>query len=179
VNPIAALKTILSQHIAACPTCDAGMDAADTGIEGYYALCNAGKAVIRRMLPAARAEHLRRAAGPDREANRQAAAHWCGWIADNFKVAISADWIVLSGVWDESKRELGLAADIEMVSRADEVWQVGPVVSPGMKMEADHARSLFKVVRDFTGIALDGKALEKFGEVIMRDWVRDAFRRGR
>jgi hypothetical protein len=34
-------------------------------------------------------------------------------------------------------------------------------------------------VRDFTGIALDGKALERFGKVLMRDWVRDAVRRGR
>lgn len=117
--------------------------------------------------------------GPDREANRQAAAQWCGWIAAHFKVAISADWIVLSGVWDESKRDLGLAADLEHVSRSDEVWQVGPIVSPGMTTEADHARSLFKPVRNFTGIALDDKALARFGEVLMRDWVRDAVRRAK
>lgn len=118
-------------------------------------------------------------AGSDREANRQAAAQWCGFIAEHFKVAISADWIVLSSVWDESKRELGLATDMEMVGRADEVWLVGPVRSPGMEAEASHARAMFIPVRDFTGIALDGKALERFAEVLMRDWVRDADRRAK
>lgn len=89
--------------------------------------------------------------GEDRESNRRNAAEWAGWIAETFNVAISADWIVLSGVWTEDKRELGLATDLEMVSRADEVWQVGPCVSPGMKIEGEHARKFGKVVRDFTG----------------------------
>ena len=30
--------------------------------------------------------------GADREANRRAAADWAGWIAETFRVAISADW---------------------------------------------------------------------------------------
>lgn len=98
--------------------------------------------------------------GEDREANRRAAAEWCGWISETFHVAISADWIVLSGVWDESKREIGLATDMEMVSRADEVWQVGPRVSPGMEAEAELARSLGKPVLDFTGLTRD--------EILMR-----------
>jgi len=89
--------------------------------------------------------------GEDREENRRAAAAWAGWIAETFKVAISADWIVLSGVWTEDKRDLGLAADMEMVSRSDEVWMVGPRLSDGMKLEGEHAARLGKVVRDFTG----------------------------
>lgn len=93
--------------------------------------------------------------GEDRENNRRAAAEWAGWIAKTFEVAISADWIVLSGVWAEDMRELGLATDMEMVSRADEVWQVGPRVSPGMALEGDHARRLGKRVRDFTDLTSD------------------------
>jgi hypothetical protein len=92
-------------------------------------------------------------AGPDREANRQAAAEWCGWIAKTFRVAISADWIVLSGVRDESMRALGIATDLEMVSRADEVWQVGPVLSPGMRLEGEHADRLGKLVLNLTGLS--------------------------
>ena len=90
--------------------------------------------------------------GADRETNRAAAADWCGWIAETFNVAISADWVVLSGVWTEDRRELGLATDMEMVSRADEVWQVGPRVSPGMALEGEQARKLGKTVCDFTGL---------------------------
>lgn len=89
--------------------------------------------------------------GEDREANRRAAAEWAGWIAETFEVAISADWIVLSGVWSEDKREMGLATDMEMVSRSDEVWRVGPRVSPGMALEGEHATRIGKRVRDFTG----------------------------
>jgi hypothetical protein len=94
-------------------------------------------------------------AGPDREDNRRAAADWCGWIARTFNVAISADWIVLSGVWDESMREMGLATDLEMVSRADEVWQVGPVLSPGMLLEGEHAFRLGKPVLNLTELTKD------------------------
>lgn len=94
-------------------------------------------------------------AGADREDNRRAASDWCGWIAKTFRVAISADWIVLSGVWDESMRELGIATDLEMVSRADEVWLVGPVVSPGMMAEAMHGQRCGKTLRDFTGLDRD------------------------
>jgi hypothetical protein len=97
--------------------------------------------------------------GADREANRLAAAEWCGWIAKTYGVAISADWIVLTGVWDESMRELGLATDMEMVSRADEVWQVGPVLSPGMQLEGDCAAALGKPVLNLTGLSQEEVAV--------------------
>ena len=93
--------------------------------------------------------------GADRDANRASASEWAGWIARTFNVAVSCDWIVLSGQWPETpeNRALGIAADLEMVSRADEVWCVGPRMSPGMREEAMYASRAGKTIRDFTGIA--------------------------
>jgi hypothetical protein len=86
-----------------------------------------------------------------RQANRESAERWVAWLAANFKIAPIADWVVLSKIWPETMRERGLAVDLKLVSRADEVWLVGPVVSAGMQIEADHARALGKRVRDLTG----------------------------
>jgi hypothetical protein len=91
-------------------------------------------------------------AGTDREQNRANAARWCGWIAKTFRVATVADWIVLSGVWDESpeNRALGLEIDKALIERCDELWMVGGRVSEGMAIEAAHARGQTTIVRDFT-----------------------------
>jgi hypothetical protein len=93
-------------------------------------------------------------AGVDRQRNRECAAKWVAWIARTYSVAVIADWIVLSGEWDEtpSNRERGLAIDLALVARADEVWLVGGRVSPGMQMEADEARKLGKIVVDLTAL---------------------------
>ena len=93
--------------------------------------------------------------GHDREESRASAARWCAAIAEAGPYNPVAMWIVLSGEWDESKRELGLALDLELVSGCDEVWLVGPRVSPGMRVEAGHALVLGKVVRKLTGHTVD------------------------
>lgn len=79
-------------------------------------------------------------AGPDREQNRANASKWVAWAAAQ-GVAPIADWIVLSGQWEESPelRAKGLAIDCRLVELCDEVWLCGGRVSPGMKLEADHA----------------------------------------
>jgi hypothetical protein len=77
--------------------------------------------------------------GADREKNRERAARWVAWAALQ-GVAPVADWIILSGQWDESMRDLGLAIDVELVKRCDEVWLVGGRISPGMKIEAASAK---------------------------------------
>jgi hypothetical protein len=106
--------------------------------------------------------------GADRDANRASASEWTGWIARTFNVAVSCDWIVLSGQWPETpeNRALGIATDLEMVSRADEVWCVGPRMSPGMETEAEHGRRLGKRVYDFTGVTA-------LGIVTVLDFARD------
>jgi hypothetical protein len=88
--------------------------------------------------------------GPDREANRKAAAGYCAKIAE-LGYAPVADWIILSGEWDESKRELGLACDFALIERCHALWMVGPRVSPGMALERGHAERCGVPVLDFTG----------------------------
>lgn len=88
--------------------------------------------------------------GDDRERNRVAAAYWCGWLADKFGIAPVADWIVLSSVWEEDRREQGLAIDLALIARCDELWLVGGRVSQGMAIERAEAERLGKPVVDLT-----------------------------
>lgn len=87
--------------------------------------------------------------GPDREANRQRASRWVAWIARG-RIAPVADWIILSGQWDESHKPLGLEIDVALVVRCDEIWLVGGRVSNGMAIERDAAIGAGLVVRDLT-----------------------------
>lgn len=89
--------------------------------------------------------------GPDRETNRLRAAKWFAWVAAS-GIAVIADWIILSGEWAEHPelRAAGMAMNMELVARADEVWMFGGRISPGMAQEAEEARRLGKLVRDFT-----------------------------
>lgn len=88
-------------------------------------------------------------AGPDRESNRKKASVWAAWIAKTFRVAVVADWIILSGEWDESpeNRDLGPKLDFALVELCHVVVMVGPRVSLGMQLEAGQARA----VVDWTG----------------------------
>ena len=78
--------------------------------------------------------------GDDREANRARAARWVAW-AGMHGVAPVADWIILSGQWDETPehRERGLRIDVALVARCDELWLCGNHVSHGMSIEANAA----------------------------------------
>lgn len=91
--------------------------------------------------------------GPDREENRVSATCYCAAIAElgggGLFVPV-ADWIILTGVWDETKRDLGLFCDKALIARSDQLWLVGPRFSPGMRDEAEHALLLGKPVYDFT-----------------------------
>lgn len=99
------------------------------------------------------------------ERNRENAAKWVAWLAAEFPIAPIADWIILTGAWPETMRARGLAVDLALVARADEVWLVGPRVSEGMALEAAHARELGKVVRDCTGL---GEAPDLDGDAVLR-----------
>lgn len=93
------------------------------------------------------------------EANRARAARWAAWILKTYRVAVIADWIWCTGELEETpeNRTLGLAMDVELVGRADEVWMVGPRISQGMKLEAEEAFRLGKMVFDLTGITGDNE----------------------
>lgn len=77
--------------------------------------------------------------GAERPLNIARALKWVAWAADQ-SVAPVAPWTALASVWDESKREEGLAVDLEVIERCDELWACGPRISPGMNREVDHAK---------------------------------------
>lgn len=91
-------------------------------------------------------------AGLDRERNRENAARWVAWATLAHGVAVIADWIVLAGVLAETpaNRLAGIAADLALVGRCDELWLVGGRVSPGMHLEAEEARQRGIRVVDLT-----------------------------
>jgi hypothetical protein len=77
--------------------------------------------------------------GADRDANIANAARWVVWAADR-GVAPVADWLIIAGGWDESKRARGLQIDEALINRCDEVWLCGVRVSAAMAHEAAYAR---------------------------------------
>jgi hypothetical protein len=91
-----------------------------------------------------------------RQSNRAYAAQWCAWAAEHCGVCPVAMWIVLSGIWHESKkyRNLGLSLDKVLLARCDEVWLVGGSISPGMAEEALAAQELSIPVIDLTDLGL-------------------------
>lgn len=96
-------------------------------------------------------------AGPDREQNRARASRWVAWAALQ-GVAPVATWITLSGEWTEERRELGLAIDVALAQRCDEVWLVGGRVSAGMRIESSAAARAGIVVRDLTCLGAEPPA---------------------
>jgi len=88
------------------------------------------------------------------EANRRSAATWAAWVSVRFFVAVTADWIWLTGELQETEenRAWGLECDKSHIERCDEVWMVGPSVSSGMSIEAEHARLSRLWVYDLTGL---------------------------
>jgi hypothetical protein len=99
---------------------------------------------------------------------------WCGWLAKALNCAPSADWIVLSGVWDESpeNRELGIACDLAHVERCDYLVLVGGRVSPGMRIEATHAVSCGIPVYDLTALGDEPPAVDVAPK--LTPWIPEA-----
>jgi hypothetical protein len=110
-------------------------------------------------------------AGPDREANRQAASQYVAAIGSVPPFAPVADWIILSGQWDETLRERGLEVDLALIDRCDEVWLCGPRVSPGMGIEKKHAEAQKKRVVDLT--TLPPGLVQRWAECEARKWRMD------
>ncbi len=89
-------------------------------------------------------------AHPDgRIQNCHLAARWLAWAADQ-GVLPMATWITLATIWPESRKDEGFAIDFAQVELCDEVWLCGSHISPGMRLEIDHAEKCGIPVRDFT-----------------------------
>ncbi len=102
-------------------------------------------------------------AGPDRERNRENASRWCAWAAVVRGVSPVADWITLSGQLEETdeNRERGLACDVALVARCDELWLTGGRISPGMAIEAEAAKRAGVRVCDLTDMGYSAPSLEQ------------------
>lgn len=90
--------------------------------------------------------------GAARSVNLARARIWYRWISTNFDVAVSADWVLLASLWEETprNRQRGLAMDVAHIQRVDALWLVGGRVSAGMGIERDAARLAGKRVIDLT-----------------------------
>jgi hypothetical protein len=87
--------------------------------------------------------------GSDRQGNLDAASAWVVWAAQ-CGVAPVATWITLAARMSEAEgRDIGLAIDVELIRRCDEIWLCGPRISPGMQIELDAAERHGLTVRRF------------------------------
>lgn len=93
--------------------------------------------------------------GDDRQRNRENASRWCCGLASMFDICPMAQWIVLSGLWSEQYRDLGLRIDFAQIERCDELWLVGGRISPGMGLEMEHAKKCGVTVRDLTEVGYE------------------------
>jgi hypothetical protein len=109
--------------------------------------------------------------GEQREVNRLRAERWVCWAAEAMGVAPVATWTTLAAAWDESKRDLGLAIDVALVERCDEIWMVGGRISPGMMIEGRHSKRII----DLTGWGEEPESISQDVIEVARDIVRCDF----
>lgn len=100
------------------------------------------------------------------EKNRSKAAQWAAWLCLQ-GVSPVCSWIVLTGVLEETpkNRAIGLACDCAQVERCDVTIHVGPSISSGMQMEADHGVRHGVPVIDLIGLNFDE------AEIKLEEWL--------
>lgn len=89
------------------------------------------------------------------EENRAAATEWFRLVAEAGCAPV-ADWLILTSVWDESRKAEGLAINRALISRCDAVLLCGTVLSAGMKAEIEFAVETGTVILDAIGVTPDG-----------------------
>lgn len=80
-----------------------------------------------------------------RAENLRRARRWVRWIEQHYGVAVVANWIIECEIWDDAspaERKAGLARDIAVIERCDEIWAVGGAISSGMTVEIHAAGSV-------------------------------------
>ncbi len=83
------------------------------------------------------------------EENRRRAALWFTWACSPPDgVMAIAPWIILTLVWDESRRAEGMAVNKEQLAECSELWICGSEISPGLQQEIDWANELGLIVED-------------------------------
>lgn len=90
------------------------------------------------------------------DANLHRAKLWLRWATlAHPSVAVIAPYIPMCEVMDDSDqamRERGIATDLAVIDRCDEIWLCGGRVSRGMKLELAHAQDRGLFIRDFTDL---------------------------
>lgn len=79
------------------------------------------------------------------EGNLDRARRWYRQLSLAFpSVAFLAPWVLNCECFEDtdSYRRAGIARNCEIIRRCDELWLVGPRVSPGMVVEAEFAERL-------------------------------------
>lgn len=86
--------------------------------------------------------------------NREVALAWFFYAAECGYAPV-ASWIQLSAHWPETpeNRARGLAIDVAIVRKCDEIWLCGGRISQGMRIETEAAGAHARV-RDMTSLGV-------------------------
>lgn len=79
--------------------------------------------------------------------NLRKAKAWVGWAARQGVSPVASyiplcEALLAGGVETSEARELGIACDMAVLAKCDEVWMCGPIVSKGMQEEWLRAEEL-------------------------------------
>jgi len=107
--------------------------------------------------------------------NKENARSWYKWACDHYwpDYAFNAMWILNVEVYNDADsldRERGMQRNYAHIKRCDELWLLGPVVSPGMEDEARFARRCTLPVYDLTSEGLDPRKTPRFPPEDMVFW---------
>ena len=76
----------------------------------------------------------------DIEANTKKAKQYCRYALDQGCVPIAPHLMLPQFMDEESERELAMEADLQILSRCDEIWICGDEMSAGMAAEVAFAK---------------------------------------
>jgi hypothetical protein len=112
--------------------------------------------------------YIAHALSGDREQNRARARKWVSW-AGRLGFAPCATWIPISQEWGEEEgRDLGLRIDKATITRCHVVLLCGSTLSPGMRVELNHAKHMNVPILDL--INAEGLPTEEMTRVA-RAWL--------
>jgi len=92
---------------------------------------------------------------PDRDKNLQRVLRWFAWaIVQDPNSAFVIPYKPYCDVLEETdeNRARGIRDDLVALSRCDNIWLVGGLISPGMQGEFDYMVELGRPVHDFTAL---------------------------
>lgn len=100
---------------------------------------------------------------------------WFRWACDNYwpDYAFNMTWVMNCEVYDDADatdRERGMQRNYVHIKRCDELWLLGPIVSPGMEDEARFARRCGLPVYNLTAENLNPATVPRMEPSDMPVW---------